>query len=490
MNFKDLGLSTELIKAVEEVGYGEPTPIQQKAIPLILKGQDVLGSAQTGTGKTAAFLLPILHLLSTGRSRARMPRAVILVPTRELAIQVGDNFKNYARHCKLSSLFLIGGTSLADQERDLNRGADLLIATPGRLLDLIGRGKVLLNDIKILVVDEADRMLDMGFIPEVDKIVAMLPTSRQTILFSATMAPAIRKLAESYLKSPCEISVSPPATTATTISQSWVEANPRNKKTLLYKILKTQAPLKAVVFCNQKRHIQSLVSFLKGEGLSAEGMHGDMSQEKRNEVLQAFRAEEIKVLVASDVVARGVHIEDVSLVVNFDIPQQAEDYVHRIGRTGRAGRLGKAISLIMSSDEDSIKEINKVTHQNLQPVSLSLFFKNEGINGEDLEEPGISLQESPQGETETCVSQKGKKTRSQKEKNNPSSHSSSKKELKVIQESQVVDSYPVTKRPSLDRSSERKSHKDSYVIVGFGDHIPAFLAKPLPEALLKRASRS
>jgi len=355
MDFESLGLSAPVLQAVSEKGYTTPTPIQEKAIPIVLMGRDVLGCAQTGTGKTASFVLPMIDILAEGRGKMRMPRSLILEPTRELAAQVAENFDIYGKYNKLSMALLIGGVSFDDQERALEKGVDVLIATPGRLLDHFERGKVLLNDVKVLVIDEADRMLDMGFIPDVERIVGYLPKLRQTLFFSATMPPEIKRLADRFLQNPKEVTVSPPASAGTNIVQGIVVVPEEEKREALRRLIKEQDIKNAIVFCNRKRDVAILQTSLKKHGFNAGALHGDMSQPARMETLEKFKAGEIQILVASDVAARGLDIVDMSHVFNFDVPFSPEDYVHRIGRTGRAGKVGHSFTLA-SPDEGSLVE--------------------------------------------------------------------------------------------------------------------------------------
>ncbi|MDJ0942029.1 MAG: DEAD/DEAH box helicase [Kiloniellales bacterium] len=370
MDFSDLGLSPEVLRAVDESGYQTPTPIQEKAIPYVLMGRDILGCAQTGTGKTASFTLPMIDILASGRARARMPRSLILEPTRELAAQVSENFERYGKFNRLSMALLIGGSSFVDQEKALDRGVDVLIATPGRLIDLFERGKILLADVKVLVIDEADRMLDMGFIPDVERIVGLLPKIRQTLFFSATMPPEIRKLADAFLMNPKEISVSPPASTAETVSQSMVRVGPRDKRKALRTLLSQDEIRSALIFCNRKRDVDVVHRSLKRHGFSVDCLHGDMIQSKRMETLEGFKKGEVKLLVCSDVAARGLDIPEVSHVVNFDVPTHAEDYVHRIGRTGRAGRSGKALTLVTPEENRSLAAIKRLIGKPIPEIEL------------------------------------------------------------------------------------------------------------------------
>ena len=319
-NFADLGLSPDLLKAITDAGYTTPTPIQEQAIPYVLQGRDVLGCAQTGTGKTAGFTLPMIDILASGRARARMPRTLILEPTRELAAQVSNAFETYGAQHKLTMALLIGGESFADQERKLDRGVDVLIATPGRLMDLFDRGKILLSDVRILVIDEADRMLDMGFIPDIERIVSLLPKIRQTLFFSATMPPEIRRLADAFLTNPKEITVARPATTAITVTQSVTVVWAEEKRRLLRKFIETEDVKNAIIFCNRKRDVDILYKSLARHGFDALPIHGDLAQSVRTATLDKFRASEVRILVASDVAARGLDVQGLSHVFNFDVP--------------------------------------------------------------------------------------------------------------------------------------------------------------------------
>jgi len=351
LNFSDLGLCPELSQAVADLGYTAPTPIQEKSIPYVLMGRDILGSAQTGTGKTASFTLPMIEILASGRAKARLPRSLILAPTRELAAQVADSFEKFSTYHKLSMALLIGGVSFADQNAALDKGVDVLIATPGRLLDHFERGKVLLTDVKILVIDEADRMLDMGFIPDVERIVGLLPPLRQTLFFSATLSDDIKKLSDKFVSNPKVIEVAPPASTADTVAQHLVWTSPRGKREALRDLLRSEDVKNAVIFCNRKRDISTLVTSLKRHEFSAVALHGDMTQSARLEALQRFKDGEVPLMIASDVAARGLDIAGLSHVFNFDVPGNAEDYVHRIGRTGRAGKSGRAFTIAAGEDD-------------------------------------------------------------------------------------------------------------------------------------------
>ena len=371
MKFSDLGLSSELSRAVADLGYESPTPIQEKSIPVVLMGRDILGSAQTGTGKTASFTLPMIDILASGRAKARLPRSLILAPTRELAAQVADSFEKFSVNNKLSMALLIGGVSFADQNAALSKGVDVLIATPGRLLDHFERGKVLLNDVKILVIDEADRMLDMGFIPDVEKIVSLLPRMRQTLFFSATLSDDIQKIGSKFVMNPKIIEVAPPASTAETVAQHLIWTDSKSKRQVLRNLLAVEQVKNAVIFCNRKRDISTLVTSLQRHGFSAVALHGDMTQSARLDALQKFKDGDVPLLIASDVAARGLDIAGLSHVFNFDVPMSAEDYVHRIGRTGRAGKSGRAFTIAAGKDDIKyIGAIEKLIGKPIPPIEL------------------------------------------------------------------------------------------------------------------------
>jgi superfamily II DNA/RNA helicase len=361
MTFADLGLSDQLLRAVTDSGYDEPTPIQRAAIPSVLMGKDLIGIAQTGTGKTAGFVLPMIDILHQGRSRARMPRSLILEPTRELAMQVAENFEKYGKYHPLSMALLMGGVQMGDQVKALEKGVDVLIATPGRLMDLFGRGKIMLNDCNLLVIDEADRMLDMGFIPDIEEICSKLPKSRQTLLFSATMPPPIQKLAAKFLNDPKRVEVARPATANVNIEQRLVEVSPDKKKDALRDILRHEEFRNAIIFCNRKTTVRELASSLKRSGFKVGQIQGDMDQSDRIAEFDRFKRDEINILVASDVAARGLDVKGVSHVINFDVPWQPDDYIHRIGRTGRAGMTGIAITLATRQDAEAVAGIEKLT---------------------------------------------------------------------------------------------------------------------------------
>ncbi|MAM79008.1 MAG: DNA helicase [Alphaproteobacteria bacterium] len=437
MNFSDLGLSDELLRAVADTGYLEPTPIQADAIPLILMGRDILGCAQTGTGKTASFTLPMIDILSSGRARARMPRTLIIAPTRELATQVGDCFDTYGKYSKLTKALIIGGESFDEQYKTLDKGVDVLIATPGRILDVLARGKVLLNDVKILVIDEADRMLDMGFIPDVEKIVSYLGKIRQTLMFSATMPEEIRALADNFLLNPKEISINPPSTAGKNIDHSLIKIHHKDKKDSeslnwkkrkkLRQILSKEDISNVLIFCNRKRVVEIVNKSLLKHGFNSSCLHGDMPQNQRTETMQTFKSENINILVCSDVAARGLDIDDISHVINFDVPLHPEDYVHRIGRTGRAGKSGKAFTLYWGEDDQLLSKISSTIGKQI-PLS-ELYNRDEADKDSDV---GLEPRKKP------TQPQKKKTTKSNKNQN------------RIVKEETPT---------------------------GLGDHIPAFLIK-------------
>ncbi|MGV6811398.1 MAG: DEAD/DEAH box helicase [Brevirhabdus sp.] len=459
--FTDLNLDKKVLKAVEEAGYESPTPIQAGAIPPALEGRDVLGIAQTGTGKTASFTLPMISLLKRGRARARMPRSLVLAPTRELAAQVAENFDIYAKHTKLTKALLIGGVSFKEQDTLIDKGVDVLIATPGRLLDHFERGKLLLTGVQIMVVDEADRMLDMGFIPDIERIFGLTPFTRQTLFFSATMAPEIERITNTFLSAPAKIEVARAATTSETIEQGLVFHKPKrkdmtakDKREILRALIEQEGEgcTNAIIFCNRKTDVDIVAKSMKKHGLNAEPIHGDLDQSHRMKTLSGFRDGEIRFLVASDVAARGLDIPNVSHVFNYDIPGHAEDYVHRIGRTGRAGRKGKAFSIATPMDDKQLAAVEQLVK---------------------LEIPRVENPWSPPGV-------KAKAEDSVEEK--PASHSRSRRSSKndaPISEAAVEEKSEKSSSRSRNRRSGSKrddANKDNKV-VGMGDHMPEFLTR-------------
>ena len=447
--FTDLNLSPKILKAIEDVGYDNPTPIQAGAIPAALEGKDVLGIAQTGTGKTASFTLPMINALARGRARARMPRSLVLCPTRELAAQVAENFDAYSKYVKLTKALLIGGVSFKEQDALIDKGVDVLIATPGRLLDHFERGKLLLTGVQIMVVDEADRMLDMGFIPDIERIFSLTPFTRQTLFFSATMAPEIERITNTFLSNPTKVEVARQATASETIEQGVVmfrasrrDRSANEKRALLRALIDAEgdACTNAIVFCNRKTEVDIVAKSLAKHGYNAAPIHGDLDQSQRMKTLDSFRDRSLRFLVASDVAARGLDIPDVSHVFNYDVPSHSEDYVHRIGRTGRAGKSGKAIMICASHDEKYLDGIEKLIEKSVPKI------------------------DSPLGEAKPKVEEA--------------------KEAKPEKPEAAQDDKPKAPR-SRSRSRGGRgggSGRDSDVI-GLGDHLPTFIAQSFEERL-------
>ena len=512
--FSELGLSEPILRAIADMGYLHPTPIQAQAIPVVLAGRDVMGVAQTGTGKTAGFTLPLLDILSGSRARARMPRSLILEPTRELALQVAENFLLYGKYLKLSHALLIGGESMSDQKEALNKGVDVLIATPGRLLDLFERGGLLLTQTTTLVIDEADRMLDMGFIPDVERIVSLLSPNRQTLFFSATMAPEIRRLSEMFLKNPKEITVSRAASVAPTIEEGLVVVPEIDKRRALRRMLRTQDVQNALIFCNRKRDVDILHKSLRKHGFSAGALHGDLAQPVRFATLEKFKAGELQLLVCSDVAARGLDIGGLSHVFNFDVPIHAEDYVHRIGRTGRAGRSGNALGIASPHDRMFVEAIEKLTGHVIPRIAV------EGIDSVEWAEGargGRGRARGHGGKPETRDRGSRQPARAEPAAAPPAIAGSEAASIEARVETPRVDAPRVetprveTPRveaprrerarpePSPDRSQERASgpprrddrrddrrprqddaaaNGQGQSVVGFGDDVPAFMLLP------------
>ena len=449
MGFDELGLGPDVLRAIGDVGYETPTPIQEQSIPAALTGRDILGCAQTGTGKTASFVLPMIEILSSGRARARMPRSLILTPTRELAMQIAENFDDYGKFHKLSQALLIGGVSMDDQSNKLDRGVDVLIATPGRLIDHLESGRILLNDIKVLVIDEADRMLDMGFIPDVEKIVGQLPKIRQTLFFSATMPAEIRRLADAFLMNPKEIHVTPPASPAETVVQHLSVVGTQDKRAALRSIIRSEDVQNALVFCNRKRDVDILYRSLKKHGFAAAALHGDMPQPVRLETLEAFRKNQVRILVASDVAARGLDIVDLSHVFNFDVPYNPEDYIHRIGRTGRAGKEGRAFTIATPDDTDAVAAVTRMLGKEIPG------FEVEGLEGGELAEPS---------------EKQGRRRRPSKAK------TASKAEAKPAAARETEPAPARRQRRKPANTKEKAPAVES--VVGMGSHVPAFMLRP------------
>ena len=449
--FSDLGLDSRILSAIEAAGYTVPTPIQQEAIPHVMTGGDITGIAQTGTGKTAAFVLPLIHRLTKGRARARMPRSLILCPTRELAAQVSENFEKYGSDLKFTMALLIGGVSFKEQEQKLMRGVDVLIATPGRLIDQFERGKILLTGLEVFVIDEADRMLDMGFIPDIEKICKLLPPRRQTLLFSATMPKEIARLAKTFQKDPKRIEVARQSQTAETIAQHVVKltrGDDKAKRTALRRVIEARDVKNGIVFCNRKREVDVVAKSLIKHGFTAAAIHGDLPQSARMETLNQFRDGALQLLVASDVAARGLDIPDVSHVFNYAPPPKDEDYVHRIGRTGRAGRSGESFTIVSPDDEkawDGVMRLIKTDVTEFQPEGLA----------EEIDSLPVESRERSGGRG------RGRKRRPE---------SGDKPRAPVAAKDETV------KKPSRERRPrQEEAEPSSDVVKGFGDDIPSFL---------------
>jgi superfamily II DNA/RNA helicase len=463
MSFSHLGLSDKVIAAIESAGYKTPTPIQEQAIPHVLARRDVLGIAQTGTGKTAAFVLPMLTMLEKGRARARMPRTLILEPTRELAAQVVEQFEKYGKNHKLNVALIIGGVSFGDQDAKLVRGVDVLIATPGRLLDHSERGRLLLSGVELLVIDEADRMLDMGFIPDIERIGKLVPFTRQTLFFTATMPPEIQRIADNFLHNPVRVEVSKPATAATTINQLQVATgrDPADKRETLRRLLRSAADFKnAIIFCNRKREVALLHKSLVRHKFNAVALHGDLDQSARTAALDAFRSGEAKLLIASDVAARGLDIPAVSHVFNFDVPHHPDDYIHRIGRTGRAGLSGTAITLVAPIDSKSVAAIERLTGQ---PIPW-------------MGEPVAAAQESRPSDGERKHSERSHGGRPPQRDRAP--------RHRAPQQSQPHNGQPQQSQPQPGQSKPPAPPAGKPQAEPAGDsdgsHLPAFLLRPVP----------
>jgi superfamily II DNA/RNA helicase len=492
MTFSNLGLSPKVLASVEASGYTQPTPIQEQAIPHVLARKDVLGIAQTGTGKTASFVLPMLTMLEKGRARARMPRTLILEPTRELAAQVEESFNRYGRNHKLTVALLIGGVSFDDQQKKLDRGADVLIATPGRLLDHFGRGTLLLSGVEILVIDEADRMLDMGFIPDIERICKLLPFTRQTLFFSATMPPEIQRLADTFLTNPVRVEVSRPATAAVTVSQYLATAGrePADKRAVLRALIRSAKDLtNAIIFCNRKRDVATLQRSLARHGFSVGALHGDMDQRSRMQTLDDFKKNKITLLVASDVAARGLDIPAVSHIYNFDVPTHADDYVHRIGRTGRAGRSGTSVTIATPIDRKYVSAIEKLTGQTIAPLEVeagaerAASFYGARADGEG--------RDGERSERRRGGRDRGRGGRRHEGEARPVAMG----EPAVV--AAAADGERHERRPRPERPAEPRRHEgrerhrgepEERMPVGLGDHVPQFLLRPVKIAAPKETA--
>ncbi len=470
--FSELNLNPKVLKAIDEAGYETPTPIQAGAIPPALEGRDVLGIAQTGTGKTASFTLPMLSLLARGRARARMPRSLVLCPTRELAAQVAENFDTYSKHLKLTKALLIGGVSFKEQDQLIDKGVDVLIATPGRLLDHFERGKLILSDVKVMVVDEADRMLDMGFIPDIERIFGLTPFTRQTLFFSATMAPEIERITNTFLSNPERIEVARQATASETIEQGVVmfKASRRDregteKRKLLRAMIDGEGEkcTNAIIFCNRKTDVDIVAKSLKKYGYDAAPIHGDLDQSQRTRTLDGFRDGALRFLCASDVAARGLDVPSVSHVFNFDVPGHAEDYVHRIGRTGRAGRDGKAMMICIPRDEKNLDAIERLIQKEIPRLDNPL--KVEAPKAEDA------------GEEKT---DKPKRSRGRKKADAPKAEAQAPDEAQTSPDDTPTEDKPKSRgrggRGKSDGGQSDRGRQGGNKVVGMGDHLPSFIA--------------
>ena len=499
MSFSNLGLSPKVESAVEAAGFDTPTPIQAQAIPVAVTGRDVLGIAQTGTGKTASFVLPMLTRLERGRARARMPRTLILEPTRELAAQVAEAFELLGKNHKLTVALLIGGVSYDEQNKKLDRGADVVIATPGRLLDHLERGKLMLNSIEILVVDEADRMLDMGFIPDIERICKALPFTRQTLFFSATMPPEIKRLADNFLHTPERIEASPPATAASTIVQRLKKTAdlPAEKREALRSLIKELEVKNAIIFCNRKKDVGVVFRSLQRHGFNVGALHGDMDQRQRTATLDAFRSGEISILAASDVAARGLDIPEVSHVLNYDVPVHPEDYVHRIGRTGRAGREGFAAMLVTPRDYKALKAIESMLRHEIAwvdgapaPEDVDQAMTSARENGRGRRRGGRSRRGAPKPEATASDGQSSQRNEpAQPEKasdaqKGPDAPKASEPKRADAARKDSGQRKPAAKgksrsgEPSDDqpRGNQQRGNQQQR---GMGDHVPAFMMRPV-----------
>jgi len=479
--FSDLNLDPRVLKAVEDAGYETPTPIQAQAIPHALEGRDVLGIAQTGTGKTASFTLPMITKLGQGRARARMPRSLVLAPTRELAAQVAENFETYAKHTKLTMALLIGGVSFKDQDRLIDRGVDVLIATPGRLLDHFERGKLMLTGVQIMVVDEADRMLDMGFIPDIERIFKLTPFTRQTLFFSATMAPEITRITEEFLHNPVRVEVARQATTSETITQAVCMVSPSRKdrtaaekRDMLRKIIASEGAklTNGIVFCNRKIDVDIVAKSLKKHGFDAAAIHGDLDQSLRTRTLNAFRDGELSLLIASDVAARGLDVPSVSHVFNFDVPIHSEDYVHRIGRTGRAGREGNAITLCAPAEEKYLQAIEALVQKEIPRMDMP----GAAVKADKKADKPAETAEKPAEKADSSAPRKARAPRRERAAK-PDPKSAPKPEAPASKPQQAGKASAEKADSKKPRQRGNRDQDDRNNVVGMGDHVPAFLQR-------------
>jgi superfamily II DNA/RNA helicase len=468
MQFSDFALRPEILQAVAEAGYQTPTPIQAAAIPAILTGIDVLGIAQTGTGKTAAFVLPMIERLASGQAKARMPRSLILSPTRELATQTAAYFETYGKHLKLNMALLIGGVGMDEQWRKLERGVDVLIATPGRLLDQFERGKVLLGGVTILVIDEADRMLDMGFIPDVERLVTLISRNRQTLLFSATMPAEVRRLADSFLREPAVVQAAPPATAAERIADHLTVVPPRQKFKVLRRLIETQDVEKAIIFCNRKREVAVLRRQLERAGINARDIHGDLDQSQRTEALDAFKRGDIDFLVATDVAARGLDIAMLPCVINYDVPTHADDYIHRIGRTGRAGQEGKAYTLALPEESRFVDAIHRLTGKTIPQLA---------IPGAETAELEATAQPARRRGGRSRVAPASVEAAA--EPAAASERSPARRPPRAAPPAPRPGRRAERGEPAVARNRGRAAEPEAPV-VGMGDHVPMFMQRPVP----------
>ncbi|SFS73874.1 Superfamily II DNA and RNA helicase [Sulfitobacter marinus] len=517
--FTDLNLNPKVLKAIQEAGYESPTPIQAGAIPPALEGKDVLGIAQTGTGKTASFTLPMITMLARGRARARMPRSLVLCPTRELAAQVAENFDTYTKHLKLTKALLIGGVSFGEQDKLIDKGVDVLIATPGRLIDHFERGKLILSDVKIMVIDEADRMLDMGFIPDIERIFQMTPFTRQTLFFSATMAPEIERITNTFLSNPTRVEVARQATTGENIEQgvlmltaSRKDREATEKRNVLRALIDAEGDkcTNAIIFCNRKMDVDTVAKSLKKHGYDAAPIHGDLDQSQRTKTLEGFRNGDLRFLVASDVAARGLDVPSVSHVYNFDVPSHAEDYVHRIGRTGRAGRDGKAIMICVPRDEKNLADVERLVQREIPRIENPLGNKAPAKSATD--DAGKSDKPAVQDATQddATKTEKPKRTRSRSRKK----PEAAKVETETVTaDSPEADTAPEVKaeqqpepkavksdekrqddKPQHDKQQNRRggrgnnrnenrnqNNRNDNKVVGLGEHTPEFIGLSFAE---------
>ncbi|NOR31017.1 MAG: DEAD/DEAH box helicase [Sulfitobacter sp.] len=512
--FTDLNLNPKVLKAIQEAGYETPTPIQAGAIPPALEGKDVLGIAQTGTGKTASFTLPMITMLARGRARARMPRSLVLCPTRELAAQVAENFDTYTKHLKLTKALLIGGVSFGEQDKLIDKGVDVLIATPGRLIDHFERGKLILSDVKIMVVDEADRMLDMGFIPDIERIFQMTPFTRQTLFFSATMAPEIERITNTFLSNPTRIEVARQATTGENIEQgvlmltaSRKDREATEKRNVLRALIDAEGDkcTNAIIFCNRKMDVDTVAKSLKKHGYDAAPIHGDLDQSQRTKTLEGFRNGDLRFLVASDVAARGLDVPSVSHVYNFDVPSHAEDYVHRIGRTGRAGRDGKAIMICVPRDEKNLADVERLVQReiprlenplgNKAPVKPANAAPQDAAKADKPETQDAAQDDAPKTE-------KPKRTRSRSRKKPDAAKVETETTVADAPASEVkVETQPEPKaatpdeKPQDDKQQQNRrggrgnnrndnrnqNNRNDNKVVGLGEHTPEFIGLSFAE---------